>query len=106
MLLFRNTVKSTYKDVEVTKFDSIGHFQKRIGSHRWQVKKQVKGLSGKGRLTKAAIDRLQNYYGISIRQKCGNLEGMRSSAFASLFHIATSSKDNCHYPHCPMGKDS
>ena len=100
------TVKSTYKDVEVIKLDCVGHFQKRIGSRCRQLKKQVKGLNGKGRLTNAIIDRLQNHSGISIRQNCGNFKGMRSSGLASLFHVASSSKNNYHYPHCPVGKDS
>ncbi|XP_047122418.1 uncharacterized protein LOC124805915 [Hydra vulgaris] len=85
------SVKNTYKGIEVIKLDCIGHFQKRIGSRCRQLKKQVKGLNGKGGLTSATIDWLQNYFGICIRQNCGNLEGMRSSALASLFHVASSS---------------
>jgi hypothetical protein len=100
------TVKGTYEDIEVVKLDCIGHFQKRIGSRCRNLKKAVKGLGGRGRLTNVTVDRLQNYFGVAIRQNKGDLEGMRSSATGSLFHVASSKKNNWHYPHCPTGKDS
>ena len=36
-------------------------------------KKDVKGLGGKGRLTEAKMDTLQNYFGITLRQNVGDI---------------------------------
>ena len=57
------------------------------------MKKKEKGLAGKGKLTNAIIDKLQNYYGIAIRQNKDNSAGMQAAVKATLFHVA-SSKDN------------
>ena len=62
------------------KLECVGHYQKRIGSRLRKLKKREKGLGGRGRLTDAMIDRLQNYFGVS-RQNVGNLEGMKTSCF-------------------------
>ena len=51
------------------------------------------------------IDRLQNYYGISIHRNKGDIVGMKKAIYASVFHVA-SSKTNCWHDHCPTGKDS
>ena len=68
--------------------------------------KKEKGLGGRGRLTDATIDRLQNYVGFAVRQTVGDLKSMKSSFLASLFHVV-SNKDNLyHYPHCPIGPNS
>ena len=70
-----------------------------------KLKKSEKGLGRKGKLTHAIIDRLQNYYGIAVRQNTNNLEGMRKSIHATLFHVA-SSKENTWHDHRPTGKSS
>ena len=69
-------------------------------------KKNVKGLGGRGRLTNATVDRLQNYFGVALRQNCHDLKVMQSACRASLFHVAFSKDDNYHYPYCPSGTDS
>ena len=76
-----------------------------MGNRLRKLKKNVKGLGGRGRLTDATIDRLQNFFGVAIRQNAGNLEGMYSVTLASLFHVA-SSKDNNLHIHCPTGSSS
>ena len=58
----------------------------------------MKGLNGK--LTATIIDTLQNYYGIAVRSNARDLEGMKKSIHASLFHVA-SNKDNEWHDHCP-----
>lgn len=63
------------------------------------------GLGGKGRLTNAIMDRLQNYYGIAIRRNVGDINQMKKATHAALFHVASSSNNNYH-THCPPGKDS
>ena len=100
------TVKDTYPGVQVKKLECVGHYQKRLGTRLRNLKKKEKGLGGKGKLTDAIIDRLQNFFGLAIRQNVGNLTGMKKSVLASLFHVASSSTNNLHYPHCPTGADS
>lgn len=79
--------------------------QKRVGCRLRKLKKSVAGLGGKGKLTDAFIDRLQNYYGIAIRSNVGNLEAMRRAVIAVLFHCA-STEDNPMHGQCPPGDES
>ena len=65
------------ENVEVVKKECVGHVQKQVGTALLKLKKENKGLGGKGKLTDALIDRLQNYYGIAIRSNVGNLEAMK-----------------------------
>ena len=100
-------IKNVYPDIEVKKSECIGHVQKRVGNRLRKLKKSVQGLggAGSGQLNNAVIDRLQNYFGIAIRTNVGNLEGMKKAIYASLFHVASSEKNQWH-DHCPKGKDS
>ena len=102
-------VKNLYKEKyskEVKRLQCVGHVQKRLGTALRKLKKDVKGLGGKGKLTKALIDKLQNYYGIAIRANVGDLKGMKQAIDASFFHcIATANSPHMHV-HCPDGKDS
>ena len=91
--------------VKVLKRECVGHVQKRVGNRLRKKKKIIRGLGGKGKLTETMIDRLQNYYGIAIRSNKGDLEGMKKSIFAALFHVASSAK-NIWHDHCPTGKNS
>ncbi|GFX39442.1 uncharacterized protein TNCV_2668041 [Trichonephila clavipes] len=61
------SVKGTYGKDSVTKYECIGHVQKRVGARLGKLKSKNKNLSGKGKLTDSFIDRLQNYYGIDVR---------------------------------------
>ena len=70
------------------------------------LKKKVKNIGGKGKLTNNMIDRLQNYYGIAVRNNVDNLDGMQKAIRASLFHVASSKKEDYHSAYCPPGKDS
>ena len=100
------SVKETYPGIEVKKLECVGHYQKRVGTRLRNLKKKEKGLGGRGKLTDAVIDRLQNFFGVAIRQNTGNLQQMKKSVLASLFHVASSNKNNWHFPHCPEGPDS
>ena len=60
-------IEKIYGDIIVVKKECIGHVQKRVGTRLRKLKKSVKGLGGKGRLTDSTIDKLQNYYGIALR---------------------------------------
>ena len=71
----------------------MGHVQKRVGC-RLRNLKIIEGLSGKGKRTNAMIDRLQNYYGIAIRQNKNDLKKMQAAVRATLFHVASSKENN------------
>ena len=45
-----------YEGVKAKKLEWIGHVQKRVGNRLRNLKKSVKGLGGKGRLTNNIID--------------------------------------------------
>lgn len=65
----------------------------------------MRGLGGKGKLTDALIDRLQNYYGIAIRANVGNLSEMKQATLASLFHCSSTDAQPRHCL-CPVGPNS
>ena len=100
-----NEVENCYKDAHVEKKECVGHVQKRVGTNLRNMKKANKGIGGKGKLTNAKIDKLQNYYGIAIRSNSGDLTAMKAAVHASLFHCASSERRNLHM-HCPDGPDS
>ena len=79
--------------------------QKRVGSRLRTLKKNTKGIGGRGKLTDNMIDKLQNYYGIALRANVGDLKAMKKAIYASYFHVASSAKDNWH-DHCPDGSTS
>jgi len=50
------------------------------------LKKKVKGLGGRGKLTERTIERLQNYYSIAIRSNPNNLPAMQKAATTTILH--------------------
>ena len=60
-------VKTIYNGIEVEKLECIGHVQKLVRSRLRNLKREYKGLGGKGKHTDNMIDNLQNYYGIALR---------------------------------------
>ncbi|GFT89656.1 uncharacterized protein TNCV_3137471 [Trichonephila clavipes] len=99
------SVKDTYGKDSITKYECIGHVQKRVGARLRKLKSKNKNLSGKGKLTDSFIDRLQNYYGIAVRSNVGNLSGLQQNVIAALFHCSSSVEKPMH-GQCPIGKDS
>ena len=77
------SAKDTYHPIPVIKRECIGHIQKRVGNRLRKLKQEVSDLGGAGKLTDSMVDRLENYYGVAIRNNVG----------AVLFHCA-SSKEN------------
>lgn len=57
-------------------------------------------------MTQALVDRLQNFYGIAIRQNVGKLKKMQNAKRATLFQVASSKEHNYHDAYCPPGADS
>ena len=104
-----SAVENIYKeeyDVVVKKKECVGHVQKRLGTALRKLKKEKKGLGGKGKLTDSMIDKMQNYYGIAIRSNTGNLEAMTNNVLATLFHCASNDEHPWHTTYCPPSKDS
>ncbi|GFX80529.1 uncharacterized protein TNCV_4948631 [Trichonephila clavipes] len=99
------SVKDTYGKDSVTKYECIGHVQKRVGARLRKLKSKNKNLSGKGKLTDSFIDRLQNYYEIAVRSNVGNLSGLQQNVIAALFHCSSSVEKPMH-GQCPIRKDS
>ena len=102
-----NRVKDVYSadGIQIAKKECIGHVQKRVGTALRKLKKETPALGGKGKLSDAMIDKLQNYYGIAIRSNVGDLNGMRKAIHASFFHCASSERRDLH-THCPTGPSS
>ena len=100
-----DVVSAEKPDSNLKKLECVGHVQKRVGTRLRNLKKMVKNLGGRGKLTNKLIDKLQNYYGIAVRSNVGNLQGMKKAIHASLFHVA-SSKTNVWHDHCPRGESS
>ena len=90
---------------QVVKKECVRHVQKRVGTALRKLRKENKGMGGKGKLTDSMTDKLQNYYGIAIRSNPGNLAAMKNAVLASLFHCASSKEHNYHR-YCPEGEQS
>lgn len=85
---------------KIEKMECIGHYQKRVGCRLRKLKQTTKGLGGRGKLTDAKIDVLQNYFGIALRQNTGNLDAMKQSCLASMYHVAG------YHESCPKSSNS
>ena len=65
-----------------------------------------KGISGKGRLTDKAINTLQNYYGMAIRQNTNDLYSMKKAVVAVLYHCSYFPDENIRHQFCPKTADT
>jgi len=68
-----------YENFTVLKKECTEHVQKRMGTCLRNMKKKIKGLDGKGKLTGKLIDELSIYYRLAIRKNCSSVEKMRDS---------------------------
>ena len=73
----------------VTKYECIGHYQKRVGNRLRKLRTT----------TSSKIDILQYYFGIALRQNVGNLENMTNAIHASLYHVSG------YHDSCPKTND-
>ena len=95
------TIEYIYGDDDpVNKQECIGHYQKRVGCRLRKLRPKENLGGKKGELTNSIIDRLQNYFGIALRQNIGNLKAMEDAIMASLFHVS-----NFHQ-YCPKTTNS
>ncbi|KYN10832.1 hypothetical protein ALC57_17032 [Trachymyrmex cornetzi] len=94
-----------YKDVTICKKECIDHVQKRMGTRLRNLKKNTKGLGGKGKLTGKLIDELAVYYGLTIRRNPNFIEKMRNDIWTTLYHKISTDEVPQH-DKCPSGADS
>ena len=82
----------TYGEIAPKKLECIFHVQKRLGTRSRKLCSDMKfinladgkNISGKGRLTDRLINKMQNYFGMAIRQNLGQLYAMKISVLAIL----------------------
>ena len=106
--------KDPYYGKEVKKLECVGHIQKRVGARLRKLKSNSKSnlsdgkpIGGKGRLTDKMINKLQNYFGIAIRQCTGTtLYELKKQLGAVLFHCSEASGLNTRHSMCPRTSDS
>ena len=98
------------------KLECVGHVQKRCGTKLRNLKKLCKDkiiFNGKEvavlqKLTHKCINKLQNCYGIAIRQTCqtGDVNIMRKGVGAVLYHYSEASDPESQHQFCPEGGTS
>lgn len=93
-----------YNGKPIHKKECIGHYQKRLGTALRKAAKDHK-LGGKNKLTAAKIDKMQNYFGIALREDTASIEIMQKGIWASLFHLAAKDDQPLHSK-CPEGDTS
>ena len=91
------------------KGECIGHIQKRVGSRLRTFKKTFKEtlpdgkkIGGAGRLTEKFINKVQNYYGIAIRQNTDSLVKMRKAVGAVLYHSSEAGSLEARHQFCDI----
>ena len=112
---------SSFKEVEESnpyksyntqpiKLECIGHVQKRLGTRLRKIVQKYKGtdkpLHGKGNLTNSAIDSMQSYYGIAIRNNTNNIYAMKKAIGAVLWHSTNFSDNSIRHSMCPRDEYS
>ena len=76
-----------------------------MGARLRKLKKDTKGLGGKGKLTAKLIDELTVYYGLAIRRNKDSKDNMKKAIWATLKHKC-STDDNPEHEDCPPGLHS
>ena len=97
------------KDKKLEKEDCINHISKRMGTGLRKLVDTAKAggnpISGRGKLTKEKILKIQNYYGKAVKENAHDLVLLKKRIFAILFHL-TSSDEMPKHMHCPPGPAS
>ena len=94
----------------VNKGECVGHVQRRVGGRLRKLKKangsklleDKKKLGGAGRLNEKVINKLQNYYGLAIRQNTDSLPKMRKAVGAVLYHCSEASSAETLHMFCDV----
>lgn len=93
-----------YNGTSITKLECIGHYQKRLGTALRKLASDKK-LGGKGKLTGKMIDKMQNYFGIALRNNTSSTEAMYKAIWATFFHLSSNINQPFHGK-CPEGSNS
>ena len=97
-------------NINPKKLECVGHVQKRLGTRLRNKVKEYKGtktpIGGRGQLHEKAINSMQNYYGMAIRQNVNNKYEMKKAIGAILFHCTDISDDESRHRFCPPGEES
>lgn len=105
---FKGILQSNpYPDEEVIKKECVGHVEKRMGTRLRNVKKNNKGIGGKGRgkLTDKVIGDLTRFYGLAIRRHPDSMKNMKEEIWATYYHCCSSDEVPQHQ-YCPAGENS
>jgi len=94
-----------YADVIVCKKECIDYMYRSVWiPSSGNLKKNVKGLDGKGKLTGKLIDDLFIYYDFAICRNPDSIEKMHNNIWTTLYHKVSMDKVPQHK--CPSGADS
>ncbi|GFW37255.1 uncharacterized protein TNCV_5021531 [Trichonephila clavipes] len=108
---FLNSLKIYGPDVEILKEECINHVNKRLGTSLrnlvkdWRAKGITLGGKSYGSLKETTIKKLTQYYQKAILENKGDIQGMKKSIYATLYHSISTDKNPMHMK-CPPGKDS
>ncbi|GFX05949.1 uncharacterized protein TNCV_759851 [Trichonephila clavipes] len=108
---FLNSLKIYRPDVEILKEECINHVSKRLGTSLrnlvkdWRAKGITLGGKSYGSLKETTIKKLTQYYQKAILENKGDIQGMKKSIYATLYHSISTDKNPMHMK-CPPGKDS
>ena len=113
------------EDFLMEKIDCVGHVQKRMGKRLLNLKAthkeklaDGKTLGGRGRLTEAVIKKIQQYYGLAIRQNAVRNAAptdqeknvaqyqMKKNIIAILHHLIKRTDATRQHFYCPRGSES
>lgn len=103
--------------IEPEKLECVGHIQKRIGTrlrNRRKEKHNGMKLTGHGKLTEVAVNAMQNYFGMAIRQTSAlkslndkeKVYQMKKNIRAVLYHCTDFPATTRRHILCPTGPNS
>ena len=107
---FKHLCDDVYGNVVLKKEEYINHVAKHLGTALNKLRGSSKtagvvmGVRGHGKLTLAAIERLEGFYRKAVRGHPNNLDAMRDAVWATFCH-ATSTDERPQHDHCPVGAD-
>lgn len=110
-------------DLVPVKLECVGHVQKRLGTRLRNLRTKLKAkdlsdgkkIQGKGRLTDKIVNKMQNYFGIAIRNNSAiawdndrdkALYAMKKGVLAVLWHCTDFSETADRHKFCPRQPDS
>ena len=104
-----NSMKVYGENVTIEKEDCVNHVSKRMGTALRKVadsmKAQNQSITGKGKLTKVKMTKIQNYYGRAIKDHSSDVELLQKRIMSILLHMSSTDKAPKH-THCPDGASS